>query len=472
MPPTATPAKTGVQMKASEAASVDATLPAAPPRTSTAIDESPAPVHARSTRTWSVLVFMKPDEALEKAAIDDVQEMKSVGRLDHAYVAVQVERVNDVERMEIDAGQELLHQSPDAPRPVAMERRIGAFMDWAMNEFPSRHRMAVLWGHARGVGFELGPAAADSDRERRAPGGADAAAFGEWAPSFAMASGASDRSVRGIAPSDGLTIPLLARLVRDLKGCTPKGSGSGSKADYASSASGSEAARNRTLDLLGLDSCYMSSIECGYELQGCVEYLVASESFMLNQGWNYGTVLGALAQSSMPSPEAFGEAIVQHVTTLPGDGSISMLRLKAMPELGGRVRTLVRALRERIADPIERRALKIVLSRVSFLKVRQFLDLRDLCHKLTQYFDGAVADAATGVLDQLPAVVFHQAHGIAAGRLNGLSIFYPYVRASALPARNDGIGEVNAIVSPHDYRQLEFVKETGWGDLLNELFGD
>jgi hypothetical protein len=332
---------------------------------------------------------------------------------------------------------------------VAMERRIEAFMDWAMEEFPSRHRLAVLWGHARGVGFELGP---PDDQSRVSLG---ASAFTEWAPSSKTPNG------RPGVPADGLSIPLLARLVRDLKGCAPP----------AASAT-SSASRNRTLDLLGLDSCYMSSIECGYELQGCVEYLVASESFMLNQGWNYSEVLGTLARPEALTPAEMGEAIVRHVTTLPGDGSISMLRLREMPELGKRVRALVRALRERIADREERRALKIILSRVSFLKVRQFLDLRDLCHKLTQFFDGAVASAATDVLERLPDVVFHQAHGIAAGKLNGLSVFYPYVRARSMTAGTADIGEVNAIVSPREYRQLEFVKETGWGDLLDDLYAD
>jgi hypothetical protein len=437
-------------------------VPTPLPRVLSEPAESPTPTRARPSRTWSVFIFMKPDETLEKAAIDDVDEMKTVGRLDHAYVAVQVERVNDVERLEIDSGQERLHASPDRPRPVEMERRIESFMEWGMKAFPSTHRLAVLWGHARGVGFELGPP--DDGRSRPVD------VFAEWAPASKDAGtgpGAAGGRRRGRL-SDGLTIPLLAGVVKDLKSRASGASNGTPRHEDDETTPG----HNMSLDVLGLDSCYMSGIECGYQLHGCVDYLVASESFMLNQGWDYSQVLGALARPHGTSPEGLGEAIVRHVTTLPGAGSISMLRLKEMPDLVARVRTLVRALREVVTDGAERRALKIVLSRVSFLKVRQFLDLRDLCHKLTQNFDGAVASAAADVLERLPAVVFHQAHGVAAGTLNGLSIFYPYVRASAMSTQATDIGEVNAIVSPQEYRQLAFVKDTGWGELLDDLYGE
>lgn len=508
--------------------------------------EAPAPEGvARPTKEWAAVIFMKPDSSLERAAVADVEEMKAVRSLTGAYVGVQVERLNDVERLEIVPGGDLVHRSPN-PRPRGIAQAIDGFAKWTQDAFPATHRLAVMWGHTSGVGFDL---AIPQDE----PGGNP---FREWEPAAAPRvdrfgtlivpeadeaatiemMGAS-RKVQAEDPVN-LTIQALVDSVKLMRPPAPEaavtpdtpapdtppivdpgGAGDGARpravASRATGAAGSPggvsittewtnateanaptgtaagaptgstatdqeappaepaAAERPKLDVLGLDSCYMSSVECGYELQEHVLYLVASESLMSNQGWNYRAVLSAVATPGRTTPRAVGRAIVKHVTTLQGPASISMLTLENLMALGPAFEALVAALQERIKDPVEREALKIILSRVAYMKVRQFLDVRDLCHKLIQNFDGDVANGAAGVLALLTEdLVFHRASGLALGRLNGLSIFYPYVRASAVRASCRDLDEVNAVVEPGAYRRLKFVEETGWGDLLDRLFGD
>jgi hypothetical protein len=475
MSPATAPSKTGVHMKSTDLppGSPGAVQTPTPlPRVLSETTDSPVPVHARPSRAWSVFIFMKPDETLEKAAIDDVDEMKTVGRLEHAYVAVQVERVNDVERFQIANGRELLFPPPDlAAAGAALPERqrpadlVADFGAWALKEFPAERHLVVMWGHARGVGVLLAPPSARPLAE----------AFQEWAPMPELAAGR--RPARPKPPeaplADGLTIEDLLSAMKSLQEQQAALAGRGADTASGYAAPGSSESE-RKLGVLGLDSCYMSSIEVGYALREYVECLVASESFMQSQGWNYREVLQSLAGRAGHdvAPAALGEAIVRHVVTLPGDGSISMLRLECVDQLARAFKQLVSALRATIVDPGERRALKIVLSRVSFLKVRQFLDLRDLCHKLCQHFPDPIADAARAVLDELPAVVFHRATGRALGRLNGLSVYYPYVRASAIRNSCDDFEEADAIVRPDEYRRLAFVEHTGWGRLLEELYGD
>jgi hypothetical protein len=214
----------------------------------------------------------------------------------------------------------------------------------------------------------------------------------------------------------------------------------------------------------------MSNVELAYEVRAHVEFVVASESFMLSRGWDYREVLGQVARNPDISPQELGEAIVRHAAILPGDASISMVKIAESAELTARFKALVDELRKIVADEDERRVLKIVLERTAFLKVRQFLDLRDLCHKLSQEFAGEIANKVDAVLAQLRSTVFHRANGRPLGRLNGLSIFYPFVRARAIRARCDDLEELNAVVRPEGYRKLAFVTDTGWGDLLDALY--
>ncbi len=54
----------------------------------------------------------------------------------------------------------------------------------------------------------------------------------------------------------------------------------------------------KKIQILGMDSCQMSTIEVAYEVQESVEYLVASEGGVLNTGWPYHGVLEAFAASA------------------------------------------------------------------------------------------------------------------------------------------------------------------------------
>jgi hypothetical protein len=230
------------------------------------------------------------------------------------------------------------------------------------------------------------------------------------------------------------------------------------------------AVQRRRLNLLGFDSCYMSSVEFTCALRHAVDYVVASQSFIKTEGWNYRTVLSALASDPGMDPEAFGRKIVDHVVDLQGASNLALVNLtKAEPFIDA-FRGLVDALLETIRDRDERRALQIVFGQAAFLQVRQFLDLRDLCHKIREEFAGRVADAAFAVLQQLQETTFlyHRARGRALGRLNGLSIYYPHVRAEE-PMGGLPVTEGNAVVDLAEYRALEFVARTRWLELLAEL---
>ena len=64
-----------------------------------------------------------------------------------------------------------------------------------------------------------------------------------------------------------------------------------------------------SIEILGLDSCQMSTVEVGYEVRKSVSCLVASEGPVLNTGWPYRQILATIAESGAGTPEEIARAV-------------------------------------------------------------------------------------------------------------------------------------------------------------------
>jgi hypothetical protein len=388
---------------------------------------------------WAVYIYMKPDLALEEFAERDIQEMAAGVKGAAFPVVVQVDQERDVQRLAIATGKATPIEA-STWKPAGTNRAVVAsvgfadFLRWAGARYPAKRRFVVLWGHSRGVGIDLiGPSAEVIDVS-------DAAAGVSPRPS-------------GAPPADGLSFEELFNLA----------------AVFPTAAQGVAPKSQElvSIDLLGLDSCYMSSAEFAHELSSRVGYLVAADGAVKRTGWNYRDVLGALSADPAITPAALAATIVEHVRHLGGDVSLARLDLQKSPALAQAFAALVAALRDIIIDPDEAHALYIMLKRTSYFQVRQFLDLRDLCQRLRAGFDGAVRDAADAMLRAYQDMVFARATGAALGRLNGVSIYCPLFRAQP-PFRGD-TPDVDAVVSEAQYEKLKFVHGTGWFALCRQL---
>ena len=65
---------------------------------------------------------------------------------------------------------------------------------------------------------------------------------------------------------------------------------------------------DRKLDLLGANACAMSYVEAATELNGCVDFIAASQVGVPFTGWPYQSILGGLTGEM--TTEAFGRLIV------------------------------------------------------------------------------------------------------------------------------------------------------------------
>jgi len=387
---------------------------------------------------WAVYIYMKPDEALEEFAERDIEEM-AAGVTGAAFpVVVHVDQERDVQRLLIANGQATPIDSSAwkwagyKNRAIDPEEGFDRFLKWAAATHPSKRRFVVLWGHSRGIGIDLaGPAAAFDE----AP---------DSGPSLAPA------TTSGPAP-DGLRLDKLL----DVGTALPR------------SPSKSPGAPGRTIDVLGLDSCYMSSAEFARQLEPHVGFLVAAGGAVKRTGWNYRVVLGALTADPQITPQALADGIVAHVESLDGDVSLARLDLGKSVALTDAFAGLVKALQAVIVDQDEAQALFIQLKRTSYYQVRQFLDLRDLCQRVRTAFNGSVRGAAEGVLGAYEAMTFSRATGAALGRLNGVIIHCPLFQAQR--PFGDDLPDVDAIVDQATYDGLDFVQATGWAAMCQQL---
>jgi hypothetical protein len=394
------------------------------------------PDHKPVVKAWAIYVFMRPDNALELAAWNDIREMTLAGTGADAHVIVQLEQANDRHRLSIADGVVSALADPPTHRSTPFDD-LGDFIQWAATNYPGDQKLLIVWGHSRGVGIDLvGPRAEVPGMDPASP----------VRPTI----GPSHASPH----PDALTFQNLLKIGALFKGLAAAGSG--------------PVRPGPALDLLGLDSCYMSSVEFAHALTGDVGRLVASQSYMKLSGWNYATILGFLRRTPKATPAELADAIVAHVDELADGTTLAHLDLDQAQPLADAFRKLVDALRKEAIDPVKADVLGILAKRVAYLKVRQFLDLRDLCHKLRDYFGGKIGDAAVEVLAAYKKLVVRaRANGRAAGLLNGVSLYYDGVSASR-PFGN-AAEDVDAVVDLDAYGQLPFVKETGWQALVTAI---
>jgi len=418
-------------------------------------------------KPWTVLVFMVPSDDLEGFALDDIEEMQRVYPADRFNLAVQLYRPSGSDRFTLVGGQVVFEDDP----PIAtLQDSLASFLNWGFEAYGDcTYKMVVLWGHSYGVGLNLFSPRQDQRGFAVTP---SVRTMVPRPPLKTLVNGHLNSYVNGHANGNG----------NDYRNGNGNGNGhvahprkrhsatSLSLADLATSLA-AVSKKHGPIDLLGMDSCYMSSVETAYELKDVAQYLVASESWIRKVGWDYAKVFGALAQRPDLTPEAFGKQIVEGTD---GDSTrnITLLELADINPLVERGYACVQHLLTLIKGNAEmRRALQLALADTSFLKVRQFVDLRNLVSRVKAAVgEDDTRDPFTPLDDTAKALIrARKTTGEALGVLNGVSIYYRLVEASIALGTTSDDGEVNAVVDPEEYESLAFVKATKWTDLVNAL---
>jgi hypothetical protein len=414
---------------------------------------------------WTVLVFMAPDERLQAAARADLLEMQTAG-IHEIDLAVQIDFPGQTERHVFEDGRP--RDVARLPPAATMVESMTAFLTWAKHRPANGPLALILWGHGQGAGTKLSlPGALDAQASptARRNGRAQAAALETFAfqrlPAFG---GRYSKAAKVKAPE-----ALVAAGNAGVKSLDVRQLGGVIRSIYP----------DRQIALLGFDACFMAGIEVALEVHDVAQLLVASQDFVPDEGWDYRRVLEIVSLVGRPDPRRIGEAIVGHVRDVGGLTNLSLLNLEvADARLRDRLNRLADALIAYLAvHPDAALRVQAIFRDARYLRVRQFIDLKDACERLRNDFaesptDPRAADvcrAAESMLEWHAAFVLrHEAEGLAK-KLNGVSIFYKHVHAGFQLPDDPCPREMDVSIDPPNPQQQELESATKWEVLLERL---
>ncbi len=247
-----------------------------------------------------------------------------------------------------------------------------------------------------------------------------------------------------------------------------------------------------SIEILGLDSCQMSTVEVGYEVRKSVSHLVASEGLVLNSGWPYRQILESVAKTAEGSSDEIAREVAGSYLRFYRDYEIAgvstdiavcdLSRIGLVAEASSELaRAMTAPLSKLAAEGLEEaieigdlkpadantantksRAVRdaIVLAHWSSqsYKCDRYSDLYDFARQLLRFSAGrsapgmdAIRKASRAVLDAVEATVVSS--GTTGGELqhsHGLSIYFPWSFRDFFP----------------EYRNLRFAEDTGWAKFL------
>ncbi|HEY0462438.1 MAG TPA: clostripain-related cysteine peptidase [Pyrinomonadaceae bacterium] len=241
----------------------------------------------------------------------------------------------------------------------------------------------------------------------------------------------------------------------------------------------------RPLDLLGFDSCLMSTLEIASQFKELANTMVASQGSVPNAGWNYAQILlGKLNDQANAGAKEIAvnfvdEFIKQQNKFALADISVDMAAwdLTALPKLEKDfiifVSKLIDCFKENESTVYNqmRRILTHVHWQCQTFLYEQNVDLGDFCHLLVKEIEllktetevktiapiVEVGTACEEVLKRIrECILLTGFSGSDFQFSNGISIFFPWSWASYLSAKKD-------------YLKLSFIKKSPAGEKWNEF---
>jgi Clostripain family len=397
-------------------------------------------------RPWLVMLYMSADAANLQAPL--LSEMKELLRpirerkgQESLYVVAQVETAGGVlKRYDLSTGRARWVATGDIAGFedfVAFARALG----------PAEQEALVFWGHSAGVGNVM--------QAPRLPG--------EVAADVRQRMGMPDSFLGSI----GMTIidPLPPK---------PPVIQPAPHVPLPEDPAACDRPEMKPVDILGFDSCYLASAEVTLQFCPYGRLMLASENSISLTGWQFDVMVEAILADPKVKAQALAETMVRAVgITRNSPFTLSLFDLSGAPKVAECLERLVHRLTEALDGkapgrpsvlPFEARLWVIdAFHQALSTKVRQFLDLPDLCRRLAAVGPGReVRQAARALLTEL-GVMLVDSVDITGTSLGGISIYCPWPRATEGEVYQ---GARNVEMDPHRYPAYELSRRTGWSRIL------
>jgi Clostripain family len=469
---------------------------------------------------WTVLVYFAADNDLDEEAIANLKMMKKAGSTNEVKIVAQLDsrgRGSTFRFLLQDERSSLDEDVVGEPLPevnTGDPRELTDFIKWGMKEYPAQHTMLVLWGHGRGWENQ-------DNAVRAAPLTTDIILHknqkGDELRGWSIARTSSSEIRRFIrAGGDGIATMRLDNMLhsggpyqyagRYVGQYFPAGqfmdSENESVVGFLTDQTASEAMESsqdvlrmdelsgalataldgktkRKIDILGMDACLMGMIEVGYQVKESVNYLVATEDTIPDDGWPYDRILARLVECPDMNPEDFSATIVReyliHYRELEKDVAKSACNLNQCQSLVGSLKELATELKSKLSDDNVRVAVLGARAAAQNFYVKDYVDLYDFCSKLEKLcLDENVKAGCGKVMNAIRQKETEEVEGRKPSKggdeHNNFVSEYGFIGHRMRGSH--GVSIYFPIVEPSPkYADLPFAKDSGWHGFLNELAG-
>ena len=375
-------------------------------------------------RGWLILVYLDGDNNLEDAAIDDMNEMETVGSGESYTILVLFDRIPGYDDSNGDwTGTRLYRvlrdndpyninseQIPLWTGDMEKELNMGDnetlynFIKYAYQLYPAVHVALILWDH--GSGFKA-----------RSGVGVNNVAYDD-------------------TDGDSLDEPEIRATLRRL---------------YVED--------GIRVNLVAFDACLMGMYEVAYEIAGYSDVVAFSEETEPWDGYPYDILLSYVAQDPYMDPEQLGYYIVEAYSegySGSSDLTLSSLRLSVVENVAQQLDEIAGYMKDNMASLVS--DISAAKSSAQSYYYSDYLDLYDFLYKLRQQTsDTVLQDMITLFLNTFQEAVINEWHTGDLPGSHGATIWMP--SPMAWNSYKDR------------YLALRFARDTQWDEMIQEYLG-
>lgn len=391
---------------------------------------------ASATKEWTIIALINGKNSLSDAALQDLNEMETVGSTPAMDIVAEVGTVTEKEGQPAVYSVKRYHVAKDGDTskvssvPVTELKKtdmgswehFAGFVKWAKAKYPAKRYLVVVWNHGSG-----------------------------WKSSGKPLEPVPAAASRGISYDDETSNHITAlEMARAL-----------------SAAGGA--------DLLASDACLMQELATNYEIRKYAGVIVGSEETEPNEGQDYSRFLTALAARPAASAEEAARMYVaaynDYYRATRNDTTISAVRAASFDGLAAKVTALADAM---LADG------DMTFARDSRRKTLKFddSDARDLGHFARVVSEDAKSPAVRAAARELYSYLKDEVVIVSAFTSRPPAAYPPgYKTAPGEPASARDFSNATGLAAyipvvylpEYNYDALSFAKASSWTELIKRM---
>ena len=370
------------------------------------------------TRQWTIMVYMAADNNLEKYAIQDINELEEIGSTTKVAIVVEIDRApgydstngnwtstrryyvkQDNDRHTINS--ELVADLGECN--MADPTNLSKFINWAVNTYPAKHYVLVLWDHGRG-----------------------------WQTSTLRT----------------LSIPFEFKAINVDET---------SNSEMSLPELRNALSQSPRVDIILFDACLMGMLEVAYSIRNCADIMIASEDNIPATGQPYTQILARLTSMPQVTPYEFSQIVINsymdYYANYAGPLTYSAIKLSSLGYTIHAVDQLGTAI---VAASNEWPIVRKIQGETQYFdsdkgQYIDYKDLYDFASRLRSASKSAtIRNACQSVMTSFEQTVLYQRNsGGKVANAYGISIYIP-------PS--------GRMLS--QYKLLDFAKDTSWDEFL------